>query len=196
MHVAYRVWSSQDISGIVKVQYNSQRVLEFKDLSLEVRNSFMLNYSDLYYLWVNRYNKKGRVYVAYDKDFPEQHNVFGFIFIKLDKNSNIGYISCFYVNPQYISQGIGSGLLQVALEDLFEGEEVFSVRLAVYSNNTNALNFYERRFFKETYFIYPPCMGEDPNEVFKGIFTVKKLALSKGDYHSLYKESFLSKKGD
>lgn len=79
----------------------------------------------------------------------------------LTKNDNNIYIHRLAIHPKYQGQGYAQQLMQYA-EDYAFKNNVISLRLDAFSQNTRNLKFYERRGYKQLAPIYFPNQSKHP----------------------------------
>lgn len=164
MPILIRKMTANDIKAVVKVQYYSQRQVEYKNFSDEFKQRILLDYYDLCCVWSDRLNDDTfNVYVAFDSENEFLCGVVGF-----QGYDKYGYIRTMYVHPDYLREHIGSSLFKQALLDLYSVEQVKGVRLEVLETNIPAISFYKNNNFKETTFNFPKALGGTAQALFVG----------------------------
>jgi ribosomal protein S18 acetylase RimI-like enzyme len=83
----------------------------------------------------------------------ENNKIVGYLLYKLDASypfkvkEKWAYISDLYVLPEYRRRGIGNALIN-QMEEIVKKSGIYKVRLLVWGENTNALEFYKKLGFK------------------------------------------------
>lgn len=142
-NIVYRKSIKEDIKQINQLfieminTVNNRMKREGFETYNEFENGYEEGYLDNFYIDNNKV-----IYVALDKD-----KVVGFISIEKYRESGYIYLDDYCVNNNYRGYGIGTKLMNMALE-FAKKEEINNIITHVEKTNTESIKFYKNNHFK------------------------------------------------
>lgn len=134
--------NQNDVSDIAHIHFTSWHAT-YSDLLPQAYRDKENNLSQKVAMWGKIIPSSGvNTWIAYDAE-----------------NNNVGFISYFtkgheceittlYILPQYQNLGLGTKLMNSAIDDIFQHNRCFSLSLWVLKTNLSAVKFYEKFDFR------------------------------------------------
>lgn len=104
---------------------------------------------------VNRLNAENELIVLANDDYK----IKGYVYIEVDDEHREASIEYMAIAPQFQGKGLGTELLKITMNRIFNEHQIDEVRLCVDSDNSQAINLYIAAGFEVKHMLSSFCLG-------------------------------------